>query len=1381
MTKSSVSRAVIFMVFLLFVSSTLPNKIWRANMYDVANFTDSNSPGYNHLTVNGDTGYVYVAGVNNLYKLDENLMLEVNASTGPLYIDDNWSDTYNKILEINEFDNNLVVCGGYGGSCQLRNVQNLSVLYQDNWLHVTADTVDDSTVGFVAPGYDDNPVLYVGTTKINHDIVSGRKIEIGTDTFHYYGQGTYISVQYAYHNVFHVDYVFGFSYNGFSYFVTTQNSDGSVSVGWSDYVSRIVRVCQTKAAGADERYDTYTEVTLRCSGADGIPYNLAKAAYLTRPGQTLIDSMGLDDDEDVLFVAFTKIDTVTNNKPISSDQSTLCMFRMNDIELGFTVAVRECLADTDSPSPYTLQFLQRATCGRYSVPFDPLFECSSYDVYIYANNKEGVTATAVLEYPDKQVTSLSVTTVQNHTVGFLGTSDGQIIKVHIMSSSSAFTYEEVNFGNDALVNSDVVFDSTKAHFYMMTGNTVRKVKVEECSQYTTCHDCFAARDPYCGWCTLERRCSLYANCTKSEMASRWLDPFTNNCINITSIQPEDGIPISVIHQINLNLRKLPDESDQHSYSCNYDGYFNTLADNDGQTLTCDTPPISVRPVIPAGEDHVTISLYVGSSETQVDFVVTQFHFYDCSSHMRCSDCVSSNWACNWCVYENRCTHYRDICPEDYESTIITGVNNQFNASLTIGQSFCPQLVMQDGEVLIPVNVDREIHLSTLNIFTPKIGQSGYECVLTIEGRDETVTATRYNETSVVCDMQKYNYEDEHQEINVTLTLKWNGNHVIDYRYTVTLYKCGVDRRDCSECLSAVTTRIPLLCGWCTGSNTCEVAELCVSDWWEHGITNNCPKPVINKIWPVSGPYEGGTELVINGTDFGKHMSNIMEVNVDGIPCSIITDRYLVSRGIECRTGESSAGHSGPVYVTLFANDGTISQSDKSSMKFSYWDPVIYDFTPKIGPKAGGTIITITGDHINAGRYIQADLDGLPCQIERITDVVNDTHVVCTTTSSPNTTHLATLSMSFDGSWRLASLDKTFEYTENPSVQNIVPQQSMESGGCVVNVTGAYFTSIQEPKMLITTPEEYVSEPCTVLSSHLMQCITPPVQYPSTVRTTRDTEFTVGFIMDGVEEVRQLHLQFDIVTDPKYLPFHEDNHIRAHVGIQLAINGHKLNSACTRHEVTVTIGQEDCEVVSLSDNQLSCIPPLIEPGGVNKTGNPTDNGLPEVRVEVGNIEFFIGYVRYQRDDEPRVATGIIVGVVVTFILILLILVLVVIGYRKRMSNLEKKMLNYKMEAIQMDVKGLSNPDQSQEEESHLERTMIDALPYEELSPKPRPPQYEQLDKTTVLSRYEDIQTRPQSSQYEGLQPRPQPSQYEGLQPRPQPSQYEGLQPRPQPSQ
>ena len=37
---------------------------------------------------------------------------------------------------------------------------------------------------------------------------------------------------------------------------------------------------------------------------------------------------------------------------------------------------------------------------------------------------------------------------------------------------------------------------------------VYRVRVHNCSSYVKCFDCLNARDPYCGWCDTQRRCTL---------------------------------------------------------------------------------------------------------------------------------------------------------------------------------------------------------------------------------------------------------------------------------------------------------------------------------------------------------------------------------------------------------------------------------------------------------------------------------------------------------------------------------------------------------------------------------------------------------------------------------------------------------------------------------------------------------------------------------------------------------------------------------------------------------------------------------------------------------------------------------------------------------
>lgn len=75
----------------------------------------------------------------------------------------------------------------------------------------------------------------------------------------------------------------------------------------------------------------------------------------------------------------------------------------------------------------------------------------------------------------------------------------------VESSSSALQYGDEVIDEGSSTNPDLYFDAQQIHLYVMTERKVSKVKVQECSVYKTCWDCLNAKDPYCGWCSLENK------------------------------------------------------------------------------------------------------------------------------------------------------------------------------------------------------------------------------------------------------------------------------------------------------------------------------------------------------------------------------------------------------------------------------------------------------------------------------------------------------------------------------------------------------------------------------------------------------------------------------------------------------------------------------------------------------------------------------------------------------------------------------------------------------------------------------------------------------------------------------------------------------------
>ncbi|XP_022111254.1 plexin-B-like [Acanthaster planci] len=371
------------------------------------------------------------------------------------------------------------------------------------------------------------------------------------------------------------------------------------------------------------------------------------------------------------------------------------------------------------------------------------------------------------------------------------------------------------------------------------------------------------------------------------------------------------MPITLAgQQMIVTLQKLPQLHDGHHYVCRFGDIFDYQATNyNKDSLACRTPPQDNLPPLPTGEDHVIVSLSVMSMETGVNFVSIDLSFYECGTHTSCVSCVGSDWACNWCVYENRCTHNDSICSKPNE-IIVTG---QYNRGTTMdGPDACPQLQPQNGEVLIPNNVNTEITVNVSN-FPLSTMLSRYQCSLNIEGVDQFVEATR-DDSTVACTRRSFTYTSIEQELNATLSIWWtddnNNIHRVDDRhgFTVTLYKCEVLRPDCSRCVSEETTRAELGCVWC--GNTCGVLASAVCETAAE-IVNlhneiNCPDPVIMMIYPLFGPDEGNTIITVMASDLGRRFSDLREVTIGGQICDFhdLEMYYRTGASVHCRTRSS---------------------------------------------------------------------------------------------------------------------------------------------------------------------------------------------------------------------------------------------------------------------------------------------------------------------------------------------------------------------------------------------------------------------------------------------------------------------------------------------
>uniref|UniRef100_A0A8B9U0K9 Plexin C1 n=1 Tax=Anas zonorhyncha TaxID=75864 RepID=A0A8B9U0K9_9AVES len=146
------------------------------------------------------------------------------------------------------------------------------------------------------------------------------------------------------------------------------------------------------------------------------------------------------------------------------------------------------------------------------------------------------------------------TVVLNQIVLFLGTDDGQLLKAILnedMESNCPEVLYEIK--EETSIFPKLRLDPVDNNYiYLSSANKVRRIPVANCSRYVSEQECLSAKDPYCGWCSLNRRCTLKENCTRSNSTKGWYNishapdkdlkillsfPEKNKHIKIHSIEP----------------------------------------------------------------------------------------------------------------------------------------------------------------------------------------------------------------------------------------------------------------------------------------------------------------------------------------------------------------------------------------------------------------------------------------------------------------------------------------------------------------------------------------------------------------------------------------------------------------------------------------------------------------------------------------------------------------------------------------------------------------------------------------------------------------------------------------------------------------------------
>uniref|UniRef100_A0A667WYS1 receptor protein-tyrosine kinase n=1 Tax=Myripristis murdjan TaxID=586833 RepID=A0A667WYS1_9TELE len=437
---------------------------------------------------------------------------------------------------------------------------------------------------------------------------------------------------------------------------------------------------------------------------------------------------------------------------------------------------------------------------------------------------------------------------------------------------------------------------------------------------------------------------------------------------------------------------------------------------------------------------------------------------------------------------------------------------------------------------------------------------------------------------------------------------------------------------CSTCLMAPRF---MNCGWCSG--VCSRQHECTSQW-----TKQSCSPVITEFFPKMVPVGGETELILCGWEFQSSLrpaiisgkTHVVTVG-SGTPCNVLPGKSN-SEQLVCVIHQQERVLNQGLTITLQVHEGNVEgrysiEGEAQMHGFSFVEPTITEIRPDHGPKFGGTLVTLTGRHLNSGIRRNVFIDGKDCLIQSISEGGgNMSSIVCLTEGAAA---VGKVPMKVIIDKFPVSTAKMFFYKENPVVAAVLPPCSFRRGSNLL-ITGRHLDSVHK------TVVHYKSNNhiCTgkVNATH-MECMAPA--FPADISEEKSDTGQISIEMDGTLMLWRGRLDYH--PDAKAIPFENDGNVLELSPGQneVSLHHHNLNLVTACMKIIMTIGDVDCNVQVLS-NELTCRIPkgLVVPS----------EGLP-VKVSVNGDVYDVGTVFIVDKNQDTVIAGIVLGIIAALVL------------------------------------------------------------------------------------------------------------------------------------
>uniref|UniRef100_A0A3B4GCW9 Macrophage stimulating 1 receptor n=1 Tax=Pundamilia nyererei TaxID=303518 RepID=A0A3B4GCW9_9CICH len=379
---------------------------------------------------------------------------------------------------------------------------------------------------------------------------------------------------------------------------------------------------------------------------------------------------------------------------------------------------------------------------------------------------------------------------------------------------------------------------------------------------------------------------------------------------------------------------------------------------------------------------------------------------------------------------------------------------------------------------------------------------------------------------------------------------------------------------CAMCLTAPKF---MGCGWCSG--VCSWESECHNRW----RNESCP-PGISGFFPRTAPPDGQTELTLTGWEFQSPLrpaitSRTHQIRLGQTSCTVIPAKSNNTLVCKIRSGATELFK--PVNITVEVHEGKV--------------PNITEIQPNYGPRVGGTLITVSGPHLDAGKTRRVTLVTAPKG--------NVSSIICLSKEISEVRDVP-LSVFIDKSPVLTT--KVFYYKENPKITDVRPDCSFD--GSKIVIEGENLDSVYRTIIRFKPNESHLKSVSTeCLGKSLptrMECMTPVFHRDETV------EGSLSFDMDGASSLWSKEFSYHPYGEP--IPFETEGHVlNLYPGFdEVSLHHQKLNLVSSCMTIIMTVAGVDCGAKVL-DNEITCRIP--------KNMTIPSEGLPNGQVHnVGTV-------------------------------------------------------------------------------------------------------------------------------------------------------------------